>query len=355
MPPVDPPQRARDGVSGETTPISARDSITGLVVPYVGDDTNNAIRVNVVAGGGGGGGGVQYAQGAAFTPGDMGTMPLAVRNDTGSDVSGGDLTFTPEWVTDGGAVVVAGFSAGSTPLPLLAQVSNATFGAATLVVQGDPDGNPFKVNDVVPGTSHSNLGKQDGDAYTAGDVGVMGLAVVDDGSVPVPAVGTYTAPRLDSIRGGLLLGAVDTNSGLTGPLRSSDTGSGAQTIYVQLDDGAVNPVTIGSIAPVELVSTNQQDSFVAVGNGTTIAAPVSGKYLSIQVTPSGAVTSWDVRLEGTLDGTSWGELAQHTNVDGSGKIKVPATATPVLQYRARCAGLVLGAGTLILVNVRCAT
>lgn len=78
---VDPSQNQRNATQGETTPISARDSATGLVVPWVGDDANNAIRVNVVAGGGGGGGGTQFDEGSAFTPGDKGTEMLAVSDD----------------------------------------------------------------------------------------------------------------------------------------------------------------------------------------------------------------------------------------------------------------------------------
>lgn len=76
---TDFPQNHRDAIPGETTPISARDSTTGEVVPNVGDTANNAIRTFVV---GGGGGGTQYADGTTFVPNtSIGTLDLGVVDD----------------------------------------------------------------------------------------------------------------------------------------------------------------------------------------------------------------------------------------------------------------------------------
>ncbi len=88
----DLPQHIRDAVPGETTPISARDSVTADVVPNVGDTATKALRVTVVAGGTSG---VQYIEGTAFVPGtSVGNMGLSVVDD-GSVPVPASSTFTP--------------------------------------------------------------------------------------------------------------------------------------------------------------------------------------------------------------------------------------------------------------------
>lgn len=97
----------------------------------------------------------------------------------------------------------------------------------------------------------------------------------------------------------------------------------------------------------------RSDTFTVTGNGTTVDCsrnPV--KNFSILVKMTGAVTSWDVRLEGSNDNTNFTTILTHTNVaPGDGlMIFSGATMSPVLYFRARAAGLVLGAGTNVVVT-----
>lgn len=97
-------------------------------------------------------------------------------------------------------------------------------------------------------------------------------------------------------------------------------------------------------------SVNRGDTFAATGNGATVdatAAPV--KSFALQVTATGAVTSWTVVLETSLDGTTFTVALTHTNVTGSGVTVVTGAAlTPSLYWRVRCSAIVLGGGTNVV-------
>lgn len=98
----------------------------------------------------------------------------------------------------------------------------------------------------------------------------------------------------------------------------------------------------------------RSDTFTSTTNGTTV--DVSGaplKFFSVQVKMTGSVTSWDVRLEGSLNNTQFTQILQHTNATpGDGLITFSGASTaPVLYFRSRASGLILGAGTNIVVTV----
>lgn len=130
---------------------------------------------------------------------------------------------------------------------------------------------------------------------------------------------------------------------------------------------SVGPDTVGgSLSVIEAANHrygNSTDTFTATGNGATQGNPITNLQLSsfffpmssfsIQVVPTGAVTSWNVVLEGSLNGVNFDTILTHTNVSpGSGKLVVSGTAQfPVLYFRSRCTALALGAGTDIVVNV----
>jgi len=213
-----------------------------------------------------------------------------------------------------------------------------------------PAGGAIPIGPVVPGTGATNLGKAEAGAWTLGDVGVEDLAVVDDtaGGVPVPAVGHYSPLRVDPTFGGLLVSGMSVGS-VPRPLAGSDpSGGGALTLYVQSDPFG-NPFNcdINSFAMRFSI-----DTFIAPGNGLSVLnSPGVTKY-TLQVIPTGAVTSWDVRLELSLDGANFGTILTHTNVAPGSSGVVTLAAGPGLNIRSRCAALVLGAGTNIKVYWR---
>lgn len=98
----------------------------------------------------------------------------------------------------------------------------------------------------------------------------------------------------------------------------------------------------------------RSDTFTATGNGTTVDAstsPVSA--FAVQVTGTGAAaTTWDVRLEGSLNNSGFTQILQHTQVTGDTvTLWTGALEAPTLYFRARVAGLALGAATNIVVVI----
>lgn len=101
------------------------------------------------------------------------------------------------------------------------------------------------------------------------------------------------------------------------------------------------------------LTLSRADTFTTTANGTTVNhAGMAFKYFTVLVKGTGAAaTTWDVRLEGSLDGTNFTQIIQHTNTDGDG-VNKPATLPTVYNYfRSRCAGLVLGTATNIIVTI----
>lgn len=98
----------------------------------------------------------------------------------------------------------------------------------------------------------------------------------------------------------------------------------------------------------------RSDTFTTTSNGTTVDASSLGcRVFSLSVVPTGAVTSWDVRLEGSIDNSNFTTILQHTNVvPGSGVLVWSGvTLYPTLYFRSRCAGIVLGAGTNVVATI----
>lgn len=114
------------------------------------------------------------------------------------------------------------------------------------------------------------------------------------------------------------------------------------------------PHEMGSLTTLDRVrhSRNQTDTFTATGNGTSVnlsGTPFS--KFSIQVKATGAVTSWDVRLEVSLDGTNFFEIGAHTNVTPADGGITFVVDRPARHVRSRTAALTLGGGTNIVVTV----
>jgi hypothetical protein len=354
--PIDNPQHVRDGFSGETTPVSARDSATGVVVPNVGDDANKAIRVNVVAGGGGGGGtvtqgpsgnpndpwnvdvtedgtntvvkpgdatnkairvnvvaggggGTQYADGTVFVVNtSIGTLGLAVVDDGSIAVPAvGDMT-APRLTSAGAALLVGGRGGGPIggSMPFHVDDPGGT-GFGTLYVQPDPNANAFSVigMNVVDVTSAS-LGKQDTQAYVPGDDrGVMGLAVVDDGTITVPAVGAFTPPRIDPLTRGLIAGpkvtdaVVGTEAGVITLVKAANGATwralqlgAAGGLLVDIAASVTVPISIDAAQVVGLRGISEQVTGFTANGITGLTSTVKGQNkLSVCITANGTVTT----------------------------------------------------------------
>jgi hypothetical protein len=104
--------------------------------------------------------------------------------------------------------------------------------------------------------------------------------------------------------------------------------------------------------------TSWTQTFTAAGAGTARDLIFPQAFWAIAVTATGAVTSWDVRLELSEDNTNWTELAttiiNHTNLSpGTGLIAFQTDAIPRVAYyaRIRVSAIVLGGGTNIVVRL----
>ena len=96
------------------------------------------------------------------------------------------------------------------------------------------------------------------------------------------------------------------------------------------------------------------DTFTSTTNGTTVdvsTAPLS--IFGIQVKGTGGVaTTWDVRLEGSLNNIDFSTILTHTQVTGDGIVLwIGALRAPLLYFRSRVAGLVLGPATNVVVTI----
>lgn len=137
----------------------------------------------------------------------------------------------------------------------------------------------------------------------------------------------------------------------SGNIQTVNAGGGASVTPIdsngnECTDGAGNLKVVSS---PKFVSSSED--FAATGNGTPLVSTSPLRSYSMEVDAVGAVTSWDVRLEVSYDGTNWSQIGQHTNVTPGDGQSIFVADKPDFQVRSRVAGLVLGGGTNITVKL----
>lgn len=102
-----------------------------------------------------------------------------------------------------------------------------------------------------------------------------------------------------------------------------------------------------------LDKSSRSDTFTGTGNGTSVDVSAQGMTkFSMQVKATGAVTSWTVVLEVSLNGTQWTTIATHDNVvPGDGIMAIVQGPVPALFFRSRCSAITLGGGTNVVVTI----
>lgn len=94
------------------------------------------------------------------------------------------------------------------------------------------------------------------------------------------------------------------------------------------------------------------ETFTTASTGTIIdVSDTPYSNFGIQVSKTGDVTSWNVVLEGSLDGTNFTTILTHTDLIQTNIILWGSTPTIATHYRIRCTSLVLGSGTNIIATV----
>lgn len=154
------------------------------------------------------------------------------------------------------------------------------------------------------------------------------------------------------------------NPGSLGDLvRNIDrSGSGPKTSVVQLDVGGAGAteslVSASNPLPVGGVFATRSDTYTGTANGTQVdvSAKPCSKF-SLQVKGTGAAaTAWNIILEGSLDGTNYTQILQHSSANPLGADTDGATvwtvAGPFLYFRSRSAAtLTLGSATNVVATI----
>ena len=86
-------------------------------------------------------------------------------------------------------------------------------------------------------------------------------------------------------------------------------------------------------------------TFTAAASGTTQFTGFPVSKFALQIKNTGAVTAWNIVVEGSLDGTNFTTLATHVNGTNADGATVWVVDRPVLYWRLRCTSITLGGGT----------
>ena len=93
------------------------------------------------------------------------------------------------------------------------------------------------------------------------------------------------------------------------------------------------------------ISASATGALTAINISTT---PM--KDFTLVVQQNGTITSWDARLQGSLDNLKFWDMAQHTNVTPGDGLAVFAVDKPAKYVRLYVSGIVLGTGAGILMD-----
>ncbi len=256
--------------------------------------------------------------GTLTVQGDSVSVSLAGYQGCGCVITGtwtGQVTFKVS--TDGGSTYAATFAQNRATLAL---VSTTASNASVIFL---------------------NLGGAD-------HVQVYWTTLTTGGPISVRFTQTY-APYPPLVIGGTIgstvpsvagyLGAYWTNIGILEPLQVNHTVPGSTDFGL-------------AVRQIPEISS-RSDTYTVEGNGTAVnVATHSRQYFAIQVACSTATAiSWDIVLEGSLDGTNYDTILEHTQTSGDKKIIWLNECAPCLYFRSRCKSLILGDSTGVIATI----
>lgn len=108
-------------------------------------------------------------------------------------------------------------------------------------------------------------------------------------------------------------------------------------------------VTAGSL----ILFQTGTDTYTTTSTGVILNCSTNPfSTFTISVSATGSVTSWNVVLEGSLDGVNFSTILSHTNSLGSGSSVFSGNMrSQALYFRSNCTALTLGSGTNIIVSI----
>lgn len=271
-----------------------------------------------------------------------GTVVYEIGSHTGSGVSAATLSNT--YVNQSGTWTVASSEALAQASTTAGQSGYMSMGAATTAAPSYTTAKTYPLSLTTAGelravlstTSSLAANQSCNVAQINGVTPLMGAGSTGTGS-PRITIATDQA---------ILTNAWKSNTaqinGVTPLMGNGVTGTGSQRVTLA-SDNTINTNTFSTRA----------DTFTTTANGTTIdisAKPMS--KFSIQVVATGAVTSWNVVIEGSLNNSNFTTITTVDSVtDGTGTVKFGAASTPCLYFRSKCTAISLGAGTNVVTTI----
>lgn len=204
-----------------------------------------------------------------------------------------------------------------------------------------------------PGLAATDLGKAEDAAHTTGDAGVLGLSVRNDSRGTLAGADLEYAPLQLNSSGDLRVDGSAVTQPVSVPADPFGLNADASNLNGSIS-AKLRYIANTGIPATSMPYGTRSDTYTTTSNGTTVDRSTSPlKVYSIQVKGTGAgATAWDVRLEGSNDGTNFTQIIQHTNTDLDGTVKFSAVyAFPCLYFRSRTSGLTLGGASNIVVTI----
>lgn len=309
------------------------------------EDTDDSIKVTLVADDVGIGGGTQYDEDAAHTTGDTGTMSLAVRNDTLAALTDTDGDYTPLQVDAQGALFIQPVDSGGTAITETTDHSmNVTIVADDAGIGG---GTQYDEDDAVPAnpTGTAVLAERDDalggltpaegdwtqlrtdangalwthddalDAAISGSelqVDVVGALPAGDNNIGNVDVASIAAGDNNIGNVDIVSGTVDTVTSITNDVNIADGGN-----VISVDDGA-GSLTVDGTVTAELSATDNA-VLDAIDSNTDFGAQVGGGTeadalrVTIANNSTGVLSVDDGGGALTVDGTVTAELSATDN------------------------------------------
>jgi hypothetical protein len=281
------------GVVGMTLTRSLYTSIRTPLGDSAMDDTNDALRVNIVAGGGTGG--TAMTDDAAFTPGSTSVTPIgAMLDNTSPDsVDEGDVGVLRMSANRNLFVALRDAAGNERGLNIDANGAIAiTDGAGTITVDvgtalpaGTNNIGDVDVLSVIPGTGAADLGKAEDAVHASGDTGVMLLGVRRDTPASgAGADGDYATFNLSSAGRLYVSATVDTAL----PAGSATIGN-IGTIATSVTPGTA-AANLGKAVDAVAGAADTGIAMLAVRDDTlTTLTPADGDYTPFRVSSTGAL------------------------------------------------------------------
>lgn len=147
------------------------------------------------------------------------------------------------------------------------------------------------------------------------------------------------------------------NTGSGGDTYASDDIGGIKFSRIKVVHG-VDGTNDGDVSrtnalPVTPGASTRTDTSTGTGAGTAVDVTLSPmKNFALQVTGTGAITSWTVNLEGSLDGTTYTVIMAHSKAaNGDGATIWNPTSIPCRYFRSNVSALVVGPGTNVIARI----